>query len=95
VDPDSPWEKDYVQECISQQGVPTFKDIDLVWGTHYTCHGIAKQEVPCLMSTSMSACMPKVCTAADIVLVGNMETADFCTGMAQYNLTSCEIRFTK
>ena len=92
-DPDSSWEKDYIQTCNEQQGKATFKDIDLVWGKNYVCKGILGKVTPCIMSTSEIACMPTDCTAADIALVGAAETNSFCPSMATYNLTSCGVSF--
>ena len=94
VDPDSPWEHDYKQECTEQQGRADFKDIDLVWGANYTCHNIIGREVPCLMSTSMINCMPTECDATDIAQLNEQETANFCATMQPYNLSSCSVSFT-
>jgi hypothetical protein len=89
----SPWEADYTSACRTQGGAATFKDIDLVWGSQYTCKNFLGKPTPCVMSTSEIACMPTECTASDVALVGAMETKSFCPTLASYNLTSCAVKF--
>ena len=89
----SSWELDYIQTCSQNGGAAYFKDIDLVWGEQYVCKGLLGKVTPCVMSTSEIACMPIPCTAADVALVGAMETKAFCPAMAPYNLTSCAVNF--
>ena len=75
----------------------SFKDIDLIWNTEeYKCKTIIGTPQPCIMSTSMIACMPQVCTAADVELVGEMETGQLCPELApKYNLSNCTVRFVE
>jgi hypothetical protein len=89
----SSWELDYIQTCSQNGGAAYVKDIDLVWGEQYVCKGLLGKVTPCVMSTSEIACMPIPCTAADVALVGAMETKAFCPAMAPYNLTSCAVNF--
>ena len=89
----SPWEADYKTACSHHSGKAYFKDIDLVWGEQYVCKGLFGKVTPCIMSTSEIACMPMVCTAADVALVGASETSAFCPTVASYNLTSCAVKF--
>jgi hypothetical protein len=89
----SPWERDYIQSCKTQHGEVYFKDIDLVWGSAYTCKNILGKETPCVLSTSEIACMPVDCTADDVALVGAMETTAFCPTMKPYNMSACAVSF--
>ena len=93
VPPQQPWVIDYIDKCNQEQGKPSFKDIDLVWAGPETCGLFHKGQ--CIMSTSILSCMPVTCTPADIVLLANVESNQFCETMKPYNLSSCAIQFVE
>ena len=83
----------YVDMCHQQNGNDMQKNIDLVWGTEFTCKDGAGKATPCLMHTEVIACMPADCPASDIALVGAMETKALCATLAPYNLSSCTVKY--
>ena len=64
----------YVDSCHREHGNDMQKNIDLVWGSEFTCKDGAGKATPCLMRTQLIGCMPGDCTASDIALVEAMET---------------------